>query len=432
MKFALVNPNWTFDGSIYFGCREPHLPLEFGYSKALLEQKGHEVLLVDAHLENLTLEEIKQRVGHFMPDFTVVTTAPSYLFWRCAPPELKMPQEVLGALRDVSDILVAVGPHASTTPRAALNKLNADLVVLGECEQVLPNLGICDPDEWHNLSSVCFKVYREFYVQGFPHAAELDKLPAIHWPRKLIQQHRHHHHRFDTDPEGPGAEMESSRGCPFRCSFCAKENFRSRYRERPLAIVLEELDGLIAHGVEYVYFIDEMFLANRPLLEALAERTVKFGIQTRIDQWDETALELLGRAGCVSIETGVESISAEGRQALSKESHLSTEDFIQRLVFAKRHIPFVQASLINAQMDDPQAVEVWRQQLHDHGVWANKPVPLFPYPGSPAYLNRWGLPDNMAWERALSHYTSTFSEFSDIQNPHPLPLSALEMDLTHV
>ena len=38
MKVALVNPNWTFDGSIYFGCREPHLPLEFGYARALLER----------------------------------------------------------------------------------------------------------------------------------------------------------------------------------------------------------------------------------------------------------------------------------------------------------------------------------------------------------------------------------------------------------
>ena len=50
MKIALVNPPWSFEGSIYFGCREPHLPLEFGYAKALLETHGHEVLLVDAQL----------------------------------------------------------------------------------------------------------------------------------------------------------------------------------------------------------------------------------------------------------------------------------------------------------------------------------------------------------------------------------------------
>ncbi len=45
MRFALVNPAWDFEGSIYFGCREPHLPLEFGYSQALLERAGHEARL---------------------------------------------------------------------------------------------------------------------------------------------------------------------------------------------------------------------------------------------------------------------------------------------------------------------------------------------------------------------------------------------------
>src|SRR6476646_66102 len=132
MKFALVNPNWHFGGSIYFGCREPHLPLEFGYSKALLESEGHEVTIVDAQFDNLSLDQVRSRVEAFRPDFTVVTTAPSYLFWRCAPPELRAPQEVAERVRDVGGMLVGVGPHASTTPRATLRKLGADVVVLGE------------------------------------------------------------------------------------------------------------------------------------------------------------------------------------------------------------------------------------------------------------------------------------------------------------
>ena len=50
MKVALVNPAWDFEHSIYFGCREPHLPLELGYCQALLERAGHEVLMLDGHL----------------------------------------------------------------------------------------------------------------------------------------------------------------------------------------------------------------------------------------------------------------------------------------------------------------------------------------------------------------------------------------------
>ena len=92
MKYALINPGWTFEGSIYFGCREPHLPLEYGYSKALLEREGHQVQIIDAQLHGLSREEVRRRVTAFCPDFTVVTTAPSYLFWRCAPPDRQRPR----------------------------------------------------------------------------------------------------------------------------------------------------------------------------------------------------------------------------------------------------------------------------------------------------------------------------------------------------
>ena len=89
--------------------------------------------------------------------------------------------------------------------------------------------------------------------------------------------------RFDRAPERPGAELEASRGCPYRCTFCAKESFRDRYRKRPLSTELTELDALIAAGVEYVYFVDEIFLPDEALLLALAERSVEFGVQMRVD-----------------------------------------------------------------------------------------------------------------------------------------------------
>jgi B12-binding domain/radical SAM domain protein of rhizo-twelve system len=178
--------------------------------------------------------------------------------------------------------------------------------------------------------------------------------------------------------------------------------------------------------VEYVYFIDEIFLPDKAVLEAFADRSFKFGVQTRIDLWNQEMLELLGRAGCVSIEAGVESISEEGRAMLDKKSRLTTPQFSERLIFAKRHVPFVQANLLDAKVDDPADIESWRGYLHAHGVWANKPVPLFAYPGSPDYRKLWGEADDLAWERALDHYLRQNAEFSDIQNPEPLPLEQLE------
>jgi B12-binding domain/radical SAM domain protein of rhizo-twelve system len=422
MRFALVNPPWSFDGSIYFGCREPHLPLELAYSQVLLEQAGHEACLFDAHLENLTLEDLRSGVRAYGPDFVVVTTAPSYLFWRCAPPELRVPQETVRALRGVGAVQVLVGPHGSTTPRAALEKTGVDVVVLGECEEVLPRLTAA----WLDVPSLCFRSNGAAVVTGPPHAGNMEALPALDWPRHSLDRHRHHHHRFEAPAEGPGAEIEASRGCPYHCTFCAKDNFRDDFRRRPDETVLTELTNLKQAGVEYVYFINEIFLPNRLLLEAIVPLRMKFGVQTRIDLWNGAMLDLLGRAGCVSVEAGVESITQDGRALLDKKCRLSTEELAGRLIFAKTRIPFVQANLLAVPNDDAEAVEAWRAYLERHGVWANKPVPLFAYPGSPEYTQRWGEADDQAWERAHADYLANTNGFSDIQEQQPLPLVQLE------
>ena len=226
--------------------------------------------------------------------------------------------------------------------------------------------------------------------------------------------------------DGPGGEIEASRGCPYSCTFCAKENFRDRYRRRAPEAVLAEAVRLRRQGAEYVYFIDEIFLPNRPLLEGLAELGLKFGVQTRIDLWKPDMLALLGQAGCVSIEAGVESLTEAGRDELAKNCKLSTEALADRLLVARRHVPFVQANLLEMPQDDAGLVTSWRDRLRDGGVWANDPVPLFPYPGSPDYRRLWGLPDDRAWERAVDHYLATFPELSELQDARPRPLAELE------
>ncbi len=423
MRFALVNPAWSFEGSIYFGCREPHLPLEFGYSKALLESGGHEVSLIDGQLDGLTQSDVVSRVRAFQPDFTVITTAPSYLFWRCAPPELRVPQELRQALSGIAGQIIIVGPHGSTTPRATLRKLDADYVVLGECEEVLPTLA----SQGREAASICFRDGDRLVVRGPNQAADMKALPALHWPDEYVKRHGHHHHRFDNAPTGPGAEMEASRGCPYHCTFCAKDNFRNNYRKRPHSVILEELDGLLAQGIEYIYFIDEIFLPDLPLLHSFAERKFKLGVQTRIDLWSEEALEALAKAGCVSIEAGVESITESGRALLDKKCKLTTDELSDRLIYAKRLVPFVQANLLAMTGDDADTVESWRRNLDLYGVWANKPVPLFPYPGSPEYTRMWGAPDDDAWERAHAAYLNGFDSFSDIQEKRPQALIELEI-----
>ncbi len=105
---------------------------------------------------------------------------------------------------------------------------------------------------------------------------------------------------------------------------------------------------------------------------------------------------------------------------------MSTDELSGRLIFAKQLVPFVQANLLSMAEDEANSIEEWRLQLEFHGVWANKPVPLFPYPGSPEYTRTWGAPDDFAWERAHEAYLNGFQAFSDIQEQRPQPLIELE------
>jgi anaerobic magnesium-protoporphyrin IX monomethyl ester cyclase len=424
VKVALLNPAWSFDHSIYFGCRHEHLPLELGACALLLQQAGHETLMLDGALMAAGNAELVARIKAFRPDMTVVATAPTYLFWRCAQPELRVPRDVIAALGADGGMTVAVGPHGSATPEATLRKLGCDVAVMGECEEVVVALASAGQPE--GVASTAFLKDGHLVKQGGAAATRFTDLPAIAWPVDWLQRHPHHHHRYGTEAVGPGAEVEASRGCPYHCSFCAKIDFRDKYRKRDLDIVIAEIDGLIAAGATYVYFVDEIFLPQKPLLEALVDRPIQFGVQTRIDLWKPDMLDLLGAAGCVSIEAGVESLTVEGRAALDKMCRMSTEELSDRLIHARKTVPFVQANLLEMSGDDVALVEQWRERLIANGVWANDPVPLYPYPSSPEYRKLWGEPDGQAWERAHEHYLAQFDHFSDIQEERPLPLRELE------
>jgi anaerobic magnesium-protoporphyrin IX monomethyl ester cyclase len=424
MKVALINPPWDYRNSIYFGCRAAHLPLELGYSRALLEAAGHEVLMLDGQIQDLDFSAIARSVREFGPAMTVVTTAPTYLFWRCAPPELRVPRKMLMELGSAAGMTVAVGPHGSVTPAPVLRKLGVDVVVRGECEEVVAALA--DAPRRRDIPGIAYLDGGMLRTVGAPAATRFTDTPPLRWPNEWVLQHGHHHHRYGTPAAGPGAEVEASRGCPYACTFCAKIDFRDRYRKRELDVLLTEIDGLIATGATYLYFIDEIFLPRADLLQALRERPIQFGIQTRIDLWKPEMLDLLGAAGCVSIEAGVESLTTEGRALLAKKCKLDTDELSALLIHARQTIPFVQANLIRAEENEMVLVAAWRTQLHERGVWANDPVPLFPYPSAPEYRRLWGEPDDQAWERALDYYLRQFSSFSDIQEEQPLPLIELE------
>jgi anaerobic magnesium-protoporphyrin IX monomethyl ester cyclase len=426
MKFALVNPNWDFAGSTYFGCRDPHVPLELMFAYDKVREAGHEPALFDAQTDAMSLQEVQEKVEEFAPDFLVIPSAPSYLFWRCPPPELRIPMEWFAALGDRAT-KVLIGPHGSATPGAAMRKTGADVVLKGEPDQAIADLA---SKPWNEIDGCCWRDDHGEHISATLGTVDMKTVKALDFNNYNVEKHWHRHHVFFG--KGRGAELEFARGCPWACTFCNKTLFRNKFRERDVNEVIVEVDRLIERGVDYIYFIDEIFGVGknvRRLLEAIAKRNVQIGFQTRIDLWDEESLDLLGRASTISMEVGIESITEEGRDELNKNCRMDTERISELLIYAKQRIPWVQANLILTEHDDKNDIRVWQENLKKHGVWVSEPVPMFPFPGSPLYIETFGaLPDDNAWERAHAYYTGSFDEkdYSDIQDQRPMPLVQLE------
>jgi B12-binding domain/radical SAM domain protein of rhizo-twelve system len=427
-RYALVNPNWDFAGSTYFGCRDPHTPLELLFAAQKIRRAGHEALVIDAQTDDLSAAQTREQVERFDPSFLVLPSTPSYLFWRCPPPELRVPAHWFQAIGGRAT-KVLIGPHGSATPRAAMRKTGADVVIRGESEDALAELAT---KPWEMIDGVCFRDRggREHLSPGLG-VVEMRSLTALDYGDYSVERHWHRHHVFNQG-SGRGAEVEFARGCPWNCTFCNKQLFRNAFREREVDEVLLELDRLIARGVDYVYFIDEIFGVGKNvlrLLEEIAKRPLRIGFQTRIDLWNEEKLDLLGRAHTISIECGIESITRAGREELNKNCRMSTERIGELLVYARRRIPWVQANLILTPHDDQQEIRRWQEQMKAEGVWVSEPVPMYPFPGSPLYRQTFGAePDDLAWERAHHYYTSIFAStgYSDIQEQQPAALEELE------
>jgi B12-binding domain/radical SAM domain protein of rhizo-twelve system len=432
MKYALVNPQWSFEGSTYFGCPDRHFPLELLSAREFLRADGHEVILVDAHMEGFPLERVRSIVERFAPDFLVVPTAPSYLFWRCPQPELRIPAQWIGALKGHARAVI-IGPHGSATPSAALAKTGADVVLRGEPDQTLGQLA---GSSWEMIDGCCWQDdHGRTHLSSSLGVTNMQALGTVSYSDYPVEKHRHLHHVFPgngADHLHHGAEVEFARGCPYSCTFCNKTLFRNKFRERGLDAVIAEIDQLIERGVDYIYFIDEIFGVGkqvRALLDAIAQRPVAIGFQSRIDLWDEESLAALGRARCVSFECGIESITEQGRDELHKNCRLATDRIQDLLVEARKYIPWVQANLIKTTNDDPAEIARFQAHLKAHVVWVSEPVPMFPFPGSPLYTQTFGaVPDEQAWERAHEYYLRVFGDqgYSDIQDQKPKPLAELE------
>jgi len=120
--------------------------------------------------------------------------------------------------------------------------------------------------------------------------------------------------------------MITSRGCPYRCAYCSKPIFGSKFRaQSPERVVNEIAYYKERFGIKEIAFYDDVFTLNKKTAYTIADKIIEEGLkihwicETRVNLVDRELLRHIKQSGCYAIAYGIESASQEILDALDKD-----------------------------------------------------------------------------------------------------------------
>lgn len=282
---------------------------------AILEQRQHEVVLLDANAakNRMSTEQLIDRVTRLQPDIIGITLL---------TPMIREAYRLAKELKKKGFILLAGGPHASLMPEEAIHH-GFDAAVIGEGESAIDEAiqALLGKIPKGNVLGWSYRGDDGTIIttESRPLIKDLDTIP---FPAR---------HLIDVNHYGGTADgllhsnLFSSRGCSAKCSFCSGQLFGKKFRFRSAKSMVDEIDYLNrTYGTTEFHFEDDaMTLHKRRLHEfcaLLQERhlSVRWSLMTRIDAVDETLLKTIQQAGCYQIDYGVESGDPETLKKMHK------------------------------------------------------------------------------------------------------------------
>ena len=284
-------------------------PLGLAYIASSAKSAGHEVEIWDAYIERWSWEELERRLQGLNVD--VIGFSAMTPMWDVVTRAIKI-------ARKSTRWMVVGGPHPTAVKFDIFNGLpELDVGVVGEGEDIFVNLlrwfehggelpkGVLHPDH------------------AFRHT-EPPNIQTIQRPSRELLNNAHY--RYPLIGEQNIGTMITSRGCPFRCSFCDKSVSGSRWRARTAQDVVDEMEEMSTDlGIHFINIYDDNFTLHRHrVLEICKEiqrrgLTLSWKCEGRVDNVDVEMLQAMKDAGCVMIAFGVESGNPKSLELLRKD-----------------------------------------------------------------------------------------------------------------
>jgi anaerobic magnesium-protoporphyrin IX monomethyl ester cyclase len=338
MKVLVANPPWPGPG---YGARSdvrwPHkrsdkyieYPIYLSYTVAVIEQAGFEVAFIDAIMDELDIEAFAQKVQDYGPRLALIETS---------TPSIDFDLETATAIKRFSpDTFVALlGSHVTYFDQEILAEHPAvDAVVRGEFEYTCADLARA-LDAGDDLGQVLGLTYRDGALSGSEPGREVRRNPdrplfepldEMPFPARHIVKGEGY--RAGIYSGGYPTAMVSSRGCPYRCTFCLWPDilYGHKFRARSAENVVDEIEQAVRkYGHDEIYFDDDTFTIDRQRVmdicrlinERGLEKEVEWIAQCRVDTVDREMLEAMKAANCGYILFGVESGSPKMLKKMKK------------------------------------------------------------------------------------------------------------------
>jgi radical SAM superfamily enzyme YgiQ (UPF0313 family) len=402
-KITLINPPQF--------SRYPQPPLGLASIAAVLERDGYSVSILDANALNLHPRD----VASFVTDCEIVGLT-------AMTPTIGNAISIARHLKQSNQECTTVlgGAHATLLPEETLAAApEIDIIVRGEGEETIIELlraleGNLPLD---NVPGITYRADGMIVnTTSSSTSVDMDSLPfpAYH----LMSDYKYRPH----PPHGlalPFTAIVTSRGCPYRCAYCSKPIFGSKFRSQTPARVVAEIAYLTEKfGIKEIAFYDDVFTLDKKRAYDIAEGIIsnkikiRWTCETRVNLVDKELLGHMKQAGCYAVAYGIESASPEILKSLHKDISLEQVEKAVRIT-REAGLQTVGYLMIGSPGETPativQTIELAKRLKLDFAQFSV----TTPFPATELYeLYLKGGRDNIPWESFV--YSGVGSEVAPV------------------
>jgi len=346
---------------------------------------GHQVEILDLSAKPYDFSLIRDRIMATRPDIVGATVT---------TPLMNQVRDISLLVKDISsDIsVVAGGPHVSALYHESMKESALDAVFVGEADDSF--VEYCDGRDPSTIKGICYNDNGEPRFTGprLP-ISDLDTLPMPAWHLYEAENYRGIARIYAR--RSPMAMVEFSRGCVFKCDFCAsKVSMALGYRKKSPERCAEEVRQLVQLGFREFKLADDIFTSDQKwsgsVSDAIAAEnldiiwTATNGI--RVESADSELFAKMRRAGCYGITFGLETGNDKVLKAFGKGGKASIQQARQAVEKANvAQLETLGSFMLGLSADTEETMMETIEFARSLPVYSAKVSVTIAFPGTPMF-----------------------------------------------